>query len=73
MADIWLATDERGKPFALRKLKSSLRFNFTARRRFLRGCEVLARLNDSDYIVSYIEHGKAARDALSAHGLHRGG
>ncbi len=58
MADIWLATDGRGRPFALRKLKSDLRFNFTARRRFLRGCEVLSQINESNYIVGYVEHGK---------------
>ena len=27
MADIWLVTDNRGKPYALRKLKNRLRFN----------------------------------------------
>jgi serine/threonine-protein kinase len=59
MSEIWLASDERGKPFALRKLKSELRFNFTARRRFMRGCEVLSQLTESDYIVGYVEHGKA--------------
>ena len=37
MAEIWLATDGRGKPYALRKLKRELRFNFLARRRFARG------------------------------------
>jgi serine/threonine-protein kinase len=58
MADIWLVTDPRGKPFALRKLKSGLRFNLLARRRFLRGCKVLAQMNESDYIVGYVEHGK---------------
>ena len=59
MADIWLVTDGRGKPYALRKLKSDLRFNFTARRRFLRGCEILSQLNESNYIIGYVEHGKA--------------
>ena len=59
MSDIWLVTDGRGKPFALRKLKNELRFNFMARRRFLRGCEMLSQLNESDYIVGYVEHGKA--------------
>ena len=58
MADIWLVNDERGKPFALRKLKPELRFNLRARRRFLRGCQVLAQLNESDFIVGYVEHGK---------------
>jgi eukaryotic-like serine/threonine-protein kinase len=58
MAEIWLVTDPRGKPYALRKLKKELRFNLLARRRFLRGCEVLSKLNDSDFIVGYVEHGK---------------
>jgi serine/threonine-protein kinase len=59
MSEIWLVTDQRGKPYALRKLKSELRFNFVARRRFVRGCEVLSKLNESDFIVGYVEHGKA--------------
>lgn len=58
MAEIWLVTDSRSKPYALRKLKSDLRFNLLARRRFLRGCEVLSKLNESEYIVGYVEHGK---------------
>jgi serine/threonine-protein kinase len=58
MAEIWLVTDGRGKPFALRRLRSNLRFNFLARRRFLHGCQVLARLNQSEYVVGYVEHGK---------------
>lgn len=59
MADIWLVTDGRSRPYALRKLKKELRFNLLARRRFARGCGVLSRLNQSDYIVGYVEHGKA--------------
>ena len=57
LADIWLATDGRGKPFALRRLKKEHRFNFTARRRFSHGNKVLAQLGDSDHIVGYVEHG----------------
>ena len=59
MSEIWLVTDPRGKPYALRKLKKELRFNFLARRRFMCGCEVLAKLNESEFIVGYVEHGKA--------------
>lgn len=59
MSEIWLVTDGRNKPFALRKLKRELRFSFTARRRFLRGCEILAKLADCENIVGYVEHGKA--------------
>lgn len=57
MADIWLVSDERRKNFALRRLKKELRFNFTARRRFTRGNEILAQLAGSENIVSYVEHG----------------
>jgi len=59
MAEIWLVTDGRSRPFALRKLRKELRFNFLARRRFLHGCRVLSQLNQSDFIVGYVEHGKA--------------
>jgi serine/threonine-protein kinase len=58
MAEIWLVTDGRGKPFALRRLRDNLRFNLLERRRFRRGCEVLAHLNQSEYVVGYVEHGK---------------
>ncbi len=58
MAEIWLVTDNRGKPYALRKLNDRLRFNLLARRRFLRGCEVLSKINQSDYVVGYVEHGR---------------
>jgi serine/threonine-protein kinase len=59
MSEIWLVADGRNKPFALRKLKRELRFNFTARRRFMRGCVVLSQLTESEYIVGYVEHGRA--------------
>jgi serine/threonine-protein kinase len=58
MADIWLATDERQKPYALRRMHERLRFNFGARRRFMRGAEILAKISDNDHIVGYVEHGK---------------
>ncbi len=58
MAEIWVVTDGRGKPYALRRLKKELRFNLLARRRFLRGCDVLSKINESDYIVGYVEHGR---------------
>ncbi|HEY4417075.1 MAG TPA: serine/threonine-protein kinase [Verrucomicrobiae bacterium] len=59
MSEIWLAADGRGKPYALRRLKRELRFNFTARRRFLRGCDILSKLTESEHIVGYVEHGRA--------------
>jgi len=57
MADIWLVSDEHRKNYALRRLKKSLRFNFTARRRFKHGNQILEQLAGSEHIVSYVEHG----------------
>ncbi len=58
MADIWLATDARNKAYALRLMHQRLRFNFPARRRFVRGCEILSRIADGEGIIGYVEHGK---------------
>jgi serine/threonine-protein kinase len=58
MAEIWLATDDRQKPYALRRMHERYRFNFLARRRFMRGAEILAKIGDHDHIVGYVEHGK---------------
>ena len=58
MADIWLATDGKGKAFALRLMHERLRFNLMARRRFIQGCEILAKIGDHDGIIGYVEHGK---------------
>ena len=58
MADIWVATDAQGHTYALRRLNEKLRFNFIARRRFLRGCEVLAKIHEHKYVIKYYEHGK---------------
>lgn len=58
MADIWLATDSRQKPYALRLMHDRLRFDLRARRRFVRGCEILSKVGDHDAIIGYVEHGK---------------
>src|SRR6185295_8205356 len=58
MADIWLATDANHKPFALRRMLEKLRFNLFARRRFVRGCEILATISGHPSIIGYVEHGK---------------
>ncbi len=58
MAEIWLATDSRNKPYALRKLHDRLRFNLSARRRFVRGAEILAQIHDQEGVIGYVEHGK---------------
>ena len=59
MAAIWLATDANGKAFALRRLHERLRFNFIARRRFVRGAEILSKIQDHPGIIGYVEHGKS--------------
>jgi len=58
MADIWLATDAKNKAFALRLMHQRLRFDFSARKRFVRGCEILAKIADCEGIIGYYEHGK---------------
>lgn len=59
MADIWLVTDDRQKPYALRRMHDKYRFNFSARRRFVRGCEIHSKIGDHEHIIGYYEHGKA--------------
>lgn len=58
MADLWLATDSEGYTYALRRLHDNLRFNFTARKRFVRGCEILSKIHNHDCVIGYYEHGK---------------
>jgi len=58
MADIWLAADEARRFYALRLLHNRLRSDFTARRRFRHGCEVLARIHHHPFVINYHEHGK---------------
>lgn len=58
MADIWLATDQDHKPYALRKLHDNLKFNLLARRRFVRGCEILAHIHNHEHVIGYVEHAK---------------
>ncbi len=58
MADIWVATDQNGKTFALRHLQKQHKLNLIARKRFMHGCEILAKIHNHEYVVGYIEHGK---------------
>ena len=57
MADIWIATDQEGKNFALRRLHKNLKFNFVARKRFFRGCEILSKIHNHEFVIGYVEHG----------------
>ena len=58
MADIWLATDSNNKAFALRRMLPRYKWNFFAKSRFMRGCEILAAISDHENIIGYVEHGK---------------
>ncbi len=58
MADIWLATNQRNEPCAIRRLRDNSFFNFTAKRRFIRGCDVLSRIHNHENVIGYLEHGK---------------
>lgn len=58
MAEIWLATDELHKPYALRVMNEESFFQFGDRRRFIRGCEILAKISNHENIIRYVEHGK---------------
>lgn len=60
MADIWLATDGKGKPYALRRLLADLQGDATARKRFLQGCEALEKCQGHESVIGYLEHGKVA-------------
>jgi len=58
VAEIWLATDAHRAHFALRRMIDHSRFNFTERRRFFHGCEVLSKIHQNEYVINYFEHGK---------------
>lgn len=58
MSDLFLATDQNNQTVAIRRMHQQGAFNFTAKKRFLRGCDVLKRIHNHEYVVSYIEHGK---------------
>lgn len=58
MADIWVATDEDTKTYAMKLMHRKLRFDFTARKRFLRGCDVLSKIHTHENVIGYVEHGK---------------
>lgn len=61
-ANIWLATNPQNEHFALRQLHHHLRFDSTAKRRFLRGCETLAKIHNHECVIGYYEHGKIEGD-----------
>jgi serine/threonine-protein kinase len=58
VAEVWGATDPSGQLYALRRMLNKSLFNFTERKRFFHGCEVLSKIHLNEYVVNYIEHGK---------------
>ena len=66
MAGIWLATDPQGNTVAIRLLHHHLRFNLAAKRRFLRGCDILSRIHNHQFVISYLAHGRISGDLYLA-------
>jgi eukaryotic-like serine/threonine-protein kinase len=58
VAEVWNATDQEGHVYALRRMMNTSLFNFTERKRFFHGCEVLSKIHHKQFVVKYIEHGK---------------
>lgn len=58
MSEIWLATDEAQKHYALRLMRNNSLFSFTERRRFLNGCRVLSKIHHHEFVIGYVGHGK---------------
>jgi serine/threonine-protein kinase len=58
MSEIWLATDDAGKSYAVRLLLNGSPFAFTEKKRFNTGCEVLRGVQGHELMIGYVEHGK---------------
>ena len=58
MADIWLATDGHNRAHALRLMLPEFANDRAARKRFERGCEILASVQSHPSVIGYFEHGK---------------
>src|ERR1700677_3126875 len=58
VAEVWDATDSQGSHFALRRMINHSLLNWTERKRFFHGCEVLSQIHHNENVVNYIEHGK---------------
>ncbi len=58
MSEIWLATDENSRAFAVRRMLNNSTFAFTERKRFNTGAETLKACQDGKLIIGYVDHGK---------------
>lgn len=66
MADIWLATNAQKTPCAIKRLHHNLHFDTASKKRFSYGCETLAKLQDHEFIIGYLDHGKIDGDLYLA-------
>ena len=57
-AEIWLASDSDRNTLAIRRALTTSMLDFTAKKRFLRGCEILAEVQDHELIPAHYDHGK---------------
>ena len=58
MSEIWLATDDAGRSYAVRTMLNNSTFAFAERKRFNTGAETLLACQDGQLIIGYVEHGK---------------
>lgn len=58
MADIWIASDADKKTWAIKRMHPRSFLDFTTRKRFNNGCEILSHLHDHELVIGYHEHGK---------------
>jgi serine/threonine protein kinase len=58
MADVWLCTDGHNRAHALRVMRPEFSAERHARKRFERGCEILASVQSHPNVIGYFEHGK---------------
>lgn len=65
-SEIWLARDADRRSVCVRRLINDSMFNFTERSRFFGGCEVLQKLQGSELIIGYLDHGKIDGSAFLA-------
>ena len=64
MADIWLATDQRNKSFALRRLHDDLNSTSRPRKRFVRGCEILAKIHNHEFVIGYVDMARSTAPCI---------
>jgi len=58
MADLYLATDEQKQTVAIRRMHKTGAFDFTTKKRFVRGCDVLSQIQGHELVIGYKGHGR---------------